>query len=357
VDYVGSGPYKLREYAAGQRIILDAFDKYLPGRAKVDEIEVPYIPDPSTVLSNILAGSVDMTVGIGLPVDPVVELRDRWPDGKFTFEFSDQRWFRLDPQFIDPTPSVVTDLRFRRAMLYAIDRQELADSLQAGIAPVAETLMSPNQPEYAGIASRVMKYEYDPARTTRMLEELGYQRGGDGMMRDASGKVLEVEVAGANDTVTKPMLAVANYWQRVGVASNTFVVPPQRATDWPWRATFSSFALFTGTNDLAVLPALKSTQARTAQNNYEVSGLPNWPRYQNAEVDELVDRFFRTIPKSERIEVLTRINQHIFENLSTMGLYYFPTPYAVANRVANVPVNRGARASLTWNAHEWEVRS
>ena len=357
VDYVGSGPYKLREYAAGSRIILDAFDKYLLGKPKVDQIEVPYIPDPSTVLSNILAGSVDMTVGIGLPVDSVVEIRDRWPDGRFTFEFSDQRWFRLDPQFIDATPAVVTDLRFRRAMLYAIDRQEMADSLQAGIAPVAHTFMAPNQPEYAGIEGRVMKYEHDPARATRLLEELGYQRGADGMIHDPTGKFLEVEIAGANVAVTKPMLAVAKYWQKVGVGSNTFVVPPLRATDWPWRATFSTFALFTGTHDLPGLPALMSTQARTAQNNYEVSGLPNWPRYQNAELDDLVTRFFRTIPKAERIEVLTRINQHVFENLSTIPLYYFPTPYAVANRVANVPVDRGARASLTWNAEQWEVRS
>src|SRR3954447_4893696 len=157
-----------------------------------------------------------------------------------------------------------------------------------------------------------------------MIEELGYRRAGDGLMRDASGKPLEVEIAGANDAVTKPMLAVADYWQRVGVTTSTFVVPPQRATDWPWRSTFSAFALFTGTNDLAGLPALMSSQARTAENNYEISGLPNWTRYRSPILDELVTRFFRTIPKAERIEVLTQINEHVFENLTTMGLYYFP---------------------------------
>jgi ABC-type transport system substrate-binding protein len=217
--------------------------------------------------------------------------------------------------------------------------------------------MAPNQPDYAGIEPRVMKYEYDPRKAAQMIEELGFRRGGDGLLRDADGRTLELEIAGANDAVTKPMLAVANYWQRLGVSSTTFVVPPQRATDWPWRATFASFALFTGTHDLPGLPALLSKQARTAENNYEVSGLPNWPRYRNADLDDLVNRFFRTIPKDERIEVLTQINQHIFENLSTIGLYYFPAPYAVANRMANVPVERASRASLTWNAHLWEVRS
>ena len=115
--------------------------------------------------------------------------------------------------------------------------------------------------------------------------------------------------------------------------------------------------MFTGTQDVDGLPALYSYRSRLPENNFTVPGIPNWPRYRSAELDELVNRFFRTIPKAERIEVLTRINQHVFENLSTMSLYYFPTPYAVANRVANVPVDRAARASLTWNIQDWQVRS
>lgn len=355
-DYVGSGPYQVREYVPGLRIGLEAFDKFLLGRPKIEAIDVVYTPDPSTVLADILAGTVDLTVGLGLPVDSVAEMRERWREGKFSLEFADTRWFTLHPQFIDPAPAVVGDLRFRRALLYAIDRQEMADSLQAGLGPVAQTFMAPDQPDYAGIEARVMKYEFDPRKAIQMIEALGYARGTDGLMHETSGKTLEVEIAGSSDAVTKTMLSVADYWQRVGVASTTFITPPQRATDWEYRATFSSFSLFTGTHDLPALPALLSTQARTAENHYEIGGLPNWSRYRSAELDDLVNRFFRTIPKGERIDLLTRINQHIFENLTTMGLYYFPTPYAVANRVANVPTGRASRASMTWNVHLWDVR-
>jgi peptide/nickel transport system substrate-binding protein len=354
-NYVGSGPYRLRENAAGLRIILEAFDKFVLGRPKIDEIDLVYTPDPNTVAANILAGSTDLTVGIGLTVDQAIDLRDRWREGKMTFEFSDQRWFRLDPQFIDPNPAIVTDLRFRRALLHAIDRQELADSLQGGLSPVAHTFMAPEQPDYAGIEHRVMKYDYDPRKAVQMIEELGYRRGADGSMRDAAGRAIELEIAGSNEAVTRTMLAVGDYWQRIGVASAPFVVPPQRASDWPWRATFAAFAMFTGTHDIPGLPAFRGRQARTAANNYEVSGLPNWPRYQSAELDNLVDTFFRTVPKAERIEVITQINMHIAENLNTIGLYYFPIPYAVANRLTNIPTNRASRASLTWNAHLWDV--
>ncbi|HZT07963.1 MAG TPA: ABC transporter substrate-binding protein [Chloroflexota bacterium] len=355
-DYVGSGAYQLKDFVPGQRISLQAFDRFVLGRPKIDEIDVEFNPDPSSVMANALAGAVDATIGIGFAIDSVVEMRDRWADGRFTFEFSDHRWYRLDPQFIDPTPSIITNLQFRQALLYAIDRQEMVDSLEAGLSPVATTFMAPNQPDYAGIEGGVKKYEYDPRKAAQMIGDLGYRRGDDGFMHDAAGQLLEVEIAGSNQAVTKPMLAVADYWQKIGVSTTSFVVPAQRATDWPWRATFTGFALFTGTHDVDGLPALKSSQARTAENNYEVSGLPNWPRYRSPVLDDLVDRYFRTIPKPERIEVLTQINEHIFENLSTMPLYYFPTPYAVANRLANVPVNRASRASLTWNIHQWDVK-
>lgn len=357
VNYVGSGPYRLREYEAGLRIGLEAFDKFSLGRPRVDEIDVVYTPDPNTVLANILAGTADLTLGLGLSVDAAIEMRERWREGRFTFEFSDQRWFRLDPQFIDPNPAIITNLQFRRALLHAIDRQEMADTLQAGLAPVAHTFMAPNQPDYAGIEARVMKYPYDPRKAAQMIEELGYRKGADGLIRDASGRPLELDIVGSSDAVTKPMLSVAAYWQRQGIGSTTSIVPPQRATDWVWRATFPGFALFSGTHDLPGLPAFLSRQARTAENNYEVSGLPNWPRYRSAELDGLVNKFFQTIPKVERIEVITQINQHIFENLNTIGLYYFPVPYAIANRMANVPTDRGSRASMSWNAHLWDVRA
>jgi len=354
--YVGSGPYRVKDFVPGNRIELQAFEQYAPGKPKIDELDLIYIPDPNTALANLLSGTADLTVGIGLPIESALEMRDRWHDGKVSFEFSDHRWYVIDPQFMDPTPAIIGDLRFRRAMLHAIDRQELAETLQAGLSPVAHTFMAPNQPDYKVVEDRVIRYEYDPRKAAQMIEELGYSKGADGVYHDAAGRPLEVDIQGSSDSVQKPMLAVAGYWQRLGIPTTSSVVPAQRAADWPWRAQYPSFAMFTGTNDLEGLPALFGNRARTAENNYEVSGIPNWPRYRNAELDGMVTRFFSTIPKNERIQVLSDINEHIAQNLNLMGLYYFPTPYGIANRLTNIPINRGSRASIAWNAQTWDTK-
>jgi peptide/nickel transport system substrate-binding protein len=352
-SFVGTGPYRVQDYIPGSRIVLEAFDQYLPGRPGIDQIDLDYMPDPNTVLANVLAGLVDLTIGIGLPIDSALDMRDRWSNGHVSFEYSDRRWYVLDPQFIDPNPAIITDLRFRKALLHGIDRQEMAETLQSGLAPLAHSFMSPNQPEYQVVEERVPKYEYDARKAAQLIEETGYQKGADGMLVSPAGQKLEVEIWASSSAVTKPMLSVAGYWQRLGIGSTTMEVPAQRASDWPWRAAFPGFQMFTGTHDLDGLPALYSYRARLPENSFQVAGIPNWPRYRSPVMDAALDRYFTAIPRDTRLQALTDINVQIAENLNLMGLYYFPTPYAMANRLENLSTNRASKASIAWNAQQW----
>jgi peptide/nickel transport system substrate-binding protein len=356
-SFVGSGPYRLQDYVPGTRIVLEAFDQYLPGRPRIDQINLDYMPDANTVVANLLAGSADLTIGIGLPIDSALDIRDRWTDGHVSFEYSDRRWYVLDPQFIDPTPAALTDLRFRKALLHAIDRQELADTLQSGLAPIAHSFMSPGQSEYRAIEDRVPKYEYDPRRAAQMIEEVGFQKGADGVYVSPTGQKLEIEIWASSTAVSKAMLSVAGYWGRLGINTATMDVPPQRASDWPWRAAFPGFQMFTGTQDLDGLPALYSYRSRLPENNFQVAGIPNWPRYRSPVLDGLLDRYFTSIPREPRLQALTDINVHIAENLNLLGLFYFPTPYVMAGRLENLSTNRASKASIAWNAQQWDTRA
>src|SRR5688500_12344361 len=49
--FVGVGPYRLREWAAGSHAVLDASDQYVLGRPKIDEVEVKFIPDGNTLIA------------------------------------------------------------------------------------------------------------------------------------------------------------------------------------------------------------------------------------------------------------------------------------------------------------------
>jgi peptide/nickel transport system substrate-binding protein len=353
-DFVGAGAYRLRQWMPGVGLSVEANPEYVLGRPRVDQIDVTLIPDPNTMAANILAGTVDVTGSI-VSLDLGLQLRDQWRDGRVIFNLGGDTWVALFPQFVEPQPAVVGDVRFRRALTHAIDRAEINDTLVAGMSPVAHTFLSPNQPAYREIEASATRYEYDPRRAAQLLEEMGFRRGADGY-RDATDRRLEVELrAGPEEEHAKTASAVADYWQRLGVGSSYLRLTQQLFQDQQYAGAFPAFMVLGGPNDVAALRNLRSTQARLPSNNFRVSGSGNRARYINPEFDALLTTYFATVPEAARIQALGEIIRHMADQLTTVGIYYNPRPGAAANHVQGVSQEWVAQY-ITWNAHEWDVR-
>src|SRR5206468_4378487 len=94
----------------------------------------------------------------------------------------------------NPSPAVVGNVQFRKALMMAIDRQQLVDALQFGLTSVADSYVAPSDPDYADTAGGSVRYPYDPRQTAQLIESLGYTKGPDGVYVDAGGQKLAVEV-------------------------------------------------------------------------------------------------------------------------------------------------------------------
>lgn len=181
--FVGTGPYKLREWVKGSNLVLEAHDHYALGRPRIDTIEVRIIPDVNTLISSVLARAVDVTIGRAVPFEQALPLRDQWSEGRVDLGFTG--WIAVYPQFINPNPPVLADVRLRRALLHAIDRQQMVDELAGGRSTIAHALISPGQAEYGDVESAAVRYEYDQRKAAQLIEEIGHARGSDGVFRDA----------------------------------------------------------------------------------------------------------------------------------------------------------------------------
>lgn len=352
-EFVGTGAYKLREWAVGGYVVLDAFEQYVLGRPRIDEIEVRFISDANTVLANLLAGTVDLTIGRGLSIEQAVLLRDQWRDGRTDLGFINT-WLVVFPQFVNPNPAVMLDVRFRKALMHAIDRQALADSIQYGMVPVGHSFLGPNQPQYQEIEARIVRYELDPRKAAQVIEDLGYRKGADGVYRDGGNQRLSFELRTVpTDISSKTMFAVADYWQRLGIAVDPVVIPVQRQRDQEYVATFPGFTLFRQPLDVRRLKALRSSEAPLPENNFRVTG--NNARYMNAEFDALIERFHVTVPVKERTEVLGQIISHIADQLPMLGLFYDGEPVFINNRLEKA-TGKTLRSTQAWNAHQWDVK-
>lgn len=278
-----SGPaYRLRELARGSHLILDAFDGYVLGRPKLDVIEARFILDSNTLLANLLAGAVEMTLSRTFSLDQARQLRDHWADG--SVEYAPSFLNRISSQFVNPRPAVIADVNFRQALFYAMDRQELVDVIFDGMTSVPRSLLIPNRPQYPEVEAGVNQYAYDPGRAAQLIESLGYTKGGDGFYAAPGGQRLsnvELQATAGSDTREKMLFTVADQWQRAGVAMDILLVPQAQNQDREYRQLRPGFVLSGGGSDLDVLPALHSGEIPTPQNNYVGSNYMAWsnPRY------------------------------------------------------------------------------
>jgi peptide/nickel transport system substrate-binding protein len=357
-EFVGAGAFRVREFVPSSMVRLEAYAAYVLGRPKIDEIEVRFITSTPTLVANVLAGEINMTIGRGLSLEQGLTLRDQWREGTVTVGVL-QSWIPIYPQLLDPTPAVVANPQFRRALTHAMDRQQMANDIQAGLVPVSDTIIAPNQPEYRDVESSIVRYAYDPQKAMQMIADLGYTKGPDGMFRDRAGEPLSVEIRFVTsvDTTRLLSLASADYWRRVGVDAQPLVIPPQRNQDREYRASFPSFELVNQPGGAAGVPGLlHSSGAPLPSNNYRASsGAYNRSRYMNPEYDALLERYSATIPVRERNQALAQIIHHLTDQALLIGTVFGLQPQATSNRITNTTVGKALGTLITTEAHRWDL--
>src|SRR5687767_13236575 len=120
-QFVGTGAFRIKEFIPGDHLTLQAHDRFVLGRPKIDEIEVKFILDPTTRIANVLAGAVEITIGRDVALDQAMQSREQWREGRA--ETYPGSWFGIHPQLLNSSPAVVGNVQFRQALLHAIDRQ------------------------------------------------------------------------------------------------------------------------------------------------------------------------------------------------------------------------------------------
>lgn len=166
---VGTGPFRFVRWVRGDRVEMQRFaDCWDPKRPYLDRVTFRFISDPSAQIAALKAGDVDVIGYIAAP-EVAMELarnsRFKVLDGTTTGEVILSTNNRAKP---------FDDLRVRRAMAHAIDRQMVVDLAMFGYGTPIGSHWSPATPYYEDLTGR---YPYDPDRARKLLAEAGYPDG------------------------------------------------------------------------------------------------------------------------------------------------------------------------------------
>ena len=198
-EIVGTGPFVVREYQPGQRLVFDRNPRYWRRTAEgealpyLDRIVLEIVPDQNAELLRLQAGSIDFTQS-ELRSEDYVAARRTEAEGRLTLlelgvgTDADAFWFCMKPEVKrrDPRFAFVQQADFRKAISHAVDREAFAEDVFLSAAvPVWGPITPGNRPWFW---PDVPRYAPDVQRATERLKGIGLEdRDGNGVVESAAG--------------------------------------------------------------------------------------------------------------------------------------------------------------------------
>src|SRR5439155_24881707 len=151
---------------------------YYQGRAPLDRIIAHIIPDPSAMIANMLAESVDLVLPPSVEIDAALDLKRRWEGtGNVVRAEPIPRFVYLELQFrpeVAKPANGLINLPVRQALLHASDREEIARAITGGLGPVADSWIRPDDPQRRELEPSIPKYPFDRNRAAQLMAQGGW---------------------------------------------------------------------------------------------------------------------------------------------------------------------------------------
>lgn len=211
---IGTGPWVLAETRPGERDLFVRNERYWGALPAYEEIDVKVVPDPNTRAIAFETGEIDLIYGVDGPVSPDTFERFR-AMGTVTAELSQPMETLV--LALNSNRGPTADRAVRRAINHAVDKDTMIASILYGTQRRADALFAPNVP-YADLG--LDRYDYDPERAARLLDEAGWVLQDGETVRSRDGARLEADlVFVGNDALAKSMAEVLQAdLGRVGIA-------------------------------------------------------------------------------------------------------------------------------------------
>ncbi|SDU00416.1 ABC transporter substrate-binding protein [Stappia sp. ES.058] len=165
---VGTGPFRFSNWAQGDNVEIVRNDAYWGDPVALEKATFKIIADPGAALASLLAGDVDAFPIFLAPENlPMLEV-----DPRFTVAVGTTEGETILAMNNKAGP--LADVRVRRAISHAIDRQAIIDGAMFGIGTPIGTHFAPHHPAYVDLTDT---YPLDLDKAKALLAEAGYPDG------------------------------------------------------------------------------------------------------------------------------------------------------------------------------------
>lgn len=291
---IGTGPYKLKEWAQGDRIELVKNEEYWQETKGVKNIVMRFISEIANRGIEVEIGGVDIAYQIS-PND--IERLNQNPDVETIKTPS------LSTTYIgfNCQKETFKDKKVRQAIAYALDIDAIADTVYFGTGTPAKSVLAPT---VWGFSEDVKTLGYDPEKAKILLEEAGYSDGLDTAIwvSDSQQRIDIAEIA-------------QNQLKDVGINAEVKIL------EW------GTFLEKLKEKELDIYLLGNSVTSGDGDELYyqfhsESGYSGNTAYYSNEEIDDLIEKSRLAIDPDERAKYLEEIQNKVIEEAPWIPVWH-----------------------------------
>ncbi|MBV8911417.1 MAG: ABC transporter substrate-binding protein, partial [Acetobacteraceae bacterium] len=298
---VGTGPFVFKEYRPRDQVVLEANPNYWRGKPKLAGLVYKILPDPQAALLALRRGEVQILADVGAPTIPALRQ-------EASVNVVSQPGLAVSGVSLPCDVKPFDDVRVRRALNLAVDKQAINRALFQGLADV---MTSPLPPAQWGFDKSIQGYGFDPEQAKKLLAEAGVQAG------------FRVEFLtynsprGYNSAGADLAVAVQGYLRRVGIETDL-----RRMDMGAYLSTVRSgkypglrMGGWTGDN------GDPDNFAGALFGSKEIP-INNTSHYSNPDVDKMLADAAREVDHDKRIQLYSKIQRQIVDDAPWIFINY-----------------------------------
>jgi peptide/nickel transport system substrate-binding protein len=342
---MGTGPYRFERWVSGDRIVASANPTYFRGKPGIETLEARFVPSEESAFQMWRSGELDL-----LQSGPPTEydyLQSQAPGRVHVTPGTS--WEHLILNLANP---VLKDLKVRTAIAHLIDRQQINAKAYGGVYQPAWSDVPTFSWAYNPKVEK--RFHYDVAAAGRALDAAGWPMGKDGL-RARGGQPLALRLLTTSDKPSRSRAAQIwrRQWREAGIQLTLETAPGSVV----FGSARSKGKLASGDFDLALV-ASTSRPDPDATFRWRSDQVPpegqNRSRYQNPEMDELLDAGQRTVDLQARKAIYHRVAETLATDLPVIPILTWSSIDVTSERLQGFRPNPTLRGNL-WNVWEWRL--
>ena len=317
-NIVGTGMFKLKEWVAGEKLVLERNEFFKDSKSNIDTLVVKFVPEANSRMIMLETGEIDLARDL-LPLD----FKKISEDSKFTtveVETPSNMFLGFDLR-----NELLADKRVRQAIAYAINNEDLVKTVFNGSASVAT---SPVPKITTGHNENSNNYPQNIEKAKQLLAEAGYPNGFN----------IELFVSEDNQRIDMAVIIQDNL-KKIGINAEI--------KTFQWAAYVStienpniikplfimSWNISNDDPDEVLYPLYHSSQ---------IDAHTNVVFYKNEKFDNLISEARETTDKDKRMKLYEEAQDIIQEDLPHYTLVYPKQNFAYKASIKNIKYNKRA---------------